>query len=191
MFCICVTINHIDVCSLAGVFKIVGSFNDLKWYTKFRSNWLLPFNYDKTTTLYKFKQLLLFIFFFTVDTGVYFVKDLSMLFCWFNHEKLFLYGGLREVSTRSVAHFNLFPYLFLVFQIRYPQLIKLQKCVELKCRIFKFTVAIRFKSYNILNFTLHCQNRKCFFWIIADFVICESISGRLQFHKQFSCHIIL
>lgn len=25
MFCICVTINHIDVCSLAGVFKILGS----------------------------------------------------------------------------------------------------------------------------------------------------------------------
>lgn len=63
--------------------------------------------------------------------------------------------------------------------------------VEMQDKIFKFTVAIRFKSYNILNFTLDCQNRKCFFWIIADFVICESISVRLRFHKLFSCHIIL
>lgn len=116
-----------------------------------------------------------------------------MLFCWFNHEKLFLYGGLREVSMRSVAHFNLFPYLFLVFQIRYPQLIKLQKCVELKCRIFKFTVAIRFKSYNILNFTLHCQNRKCFFWIIADLWFVSQYLGGYNstnsFHVTLSCRI--
>jgi len=162
---------------------------DLKWYIpSLGQTDYYPLIMIKPTTHYKFKQLLWFFFF---DTGVYFVKDLSMLFYWFNHEKLFLYGGLREVFMISVAHFMLFPYLLLAFQIRYPQLIKLQKCVELKCRIFKFSVAIRFKSYNILNFTLDCQNCKCFFWIIADFVICESISVRLQFHKQFSCHIIL
>lgn len=90
-----------------------------------------------------------------------------MLICWFNHEKLFLYGGMREVFTRSVAHFMLFPYLLLAFQIWYPQLIKLQKCVELKCRI-KFS-----------NLLLQLDSKVTTSWISHSIVRTASVSSEL------------